>query len=337
MMRMHWWNPKRIVNKNARRVLVTGSRGKSSIVRMLHAAFEDAGLTAYARITGVAPRALGRNEVRPISRSAGAHVGEMRWWLRQLPADAQAIVLENSAISPDLQPLAGRWLQPDVSVLSSILPDHQEAWGPTRANAAEVLTAGIPRGGKVVISENLAEDFCLQGLLRQRGCEPLLAAPAAGIDTPHLACNLGLALAVIEQFGIETDHARQAMLDLPTDRYDFRVLDCNGAELAMAFSANDIASTKALFAFLQWEEAQTRLVYNHRADRPARLRSFMHWFEASAWREVLIIGDRPRMRVASARYIKIRDRVGLLGLFRAGDRIFGCGNIAGLPMALASE
>jgi poly-gamma-glutamate synthase PgsB/CapB len=334
---MRWWRPTGSGKNAVRRVLVTGSRGKSSIVRLLHAAFADAGLTAYARITGVAPRELGPGKIRPISRSAGAHVGEMRWWLGQLPATAQAIVLENSAVSPDLQALAGRWLQPDITVLSNTLPDHQEIWGATSADAAEVLAAGIPINGQVILPDVLEGDNHLRDLLQQRKCVTFFASPAPGVEIPYQAGNLGLALAVIQQLGLDAEAARRAMLGLPADSYDFRILDCNGAQLAMAFSANDIASTRMLFASLQWSETETRLLYNHRADRPARLRSFLRWFEESAWRDVLIIGDRPFCRVASARYLKISNRAALLRLFQAGERVFGCGNIAGLPMMLASE
>jgi len=334
---MGLWKPKGTVNNVTRRVLVTGSRGKSSIVRMLHAAFGGAGLAAYSRITGVVPRALGPDEVRPIARSAGAHVEEMHWWLAQLPATAQAVVLENSAISPDLQALAGRWLRPHITVLSNTLPDHQEAWGPTSACATKVLVRGIPRGGKVILPDTLELDSHLQDLLHQRRCTTLFAGPAHGIDKPHQASNHGLALAVIQQLGLDTEPARQAILSLKSDVYDFRVLDCNGAELAMAFSANDITSTQALFTSLQWSQAETRLVYNHRADRPARLKSFMGWLSRSAWRDVLIIGDRPRGRTAAAHYLKVRDRAELLDLFRTGDRIFGCGNIYGLPMTLTRQ
>jgi len=117
--------------ESQRRVLVTGSRGKSSIVRLLHAGMHAAGLRAYARITGVIPRELGPDGIRVISRSAGAHVEEMRWWLRQLPSSAQGIILENSAITADFQALAGCWLRPDVTVLANTLADHQELWGPT--------------------------------------------------------------------------------------------------------------------------------------------------------------------------------------------------------------
>jgi hypothetical protein len=70
------------------------------------------------------------------------------------------------------------------------------------------------------------------------------------------------------------------------------------------------------------------------------LGSFVDWLNSSRWREVLIIGDRPRMgpglRLASARYMKIKNEAGLLRLFQPGDKIFGCGNVAGLPLSLTA-
>ena len=104
----------------------------------------------------------------------------------------------------------------------------------------------------------------------------------------------------------------------------------------MAFSANDIRSTRTLFRSLSWSEEETRLIYNHRMDRPARFRSFLDWLNNSRWREVLVIGDKPKMKHCSARYLHIKSAESLLRLFKPGDRVFGCGNIAGLPMALAS-
>jgi poly-gamma-glutamate synthase PgsB/CapB len=318
-----------------KRVLVTGSRGKSSVVRLLHAVMQAEGLRAYARITGVVPRELGPDGVRGISRSAGAHVEEMRWWLRQLPASTQAIVLENSAIAPDLQALAGRWLKPDVTVLTNTLPDHQELWGPTAACAAEVLVGGVPRQGRVVLPACLEDDRHLMDLLVRRQCRLIFADACAVAEKHHHAANLGLALCVAEQFGLAVDEALQNMLRVPPDRYDFRVANCGGAEVAMAFSANDITSTRELFRSLSWSPDETRLIYNHRADRPGRLHSFIDWLGLSGWREVLIIGDRPAKRPACARYMDIKNAQGLLQLFEPGDRIFGCGNIAGIPMSLA--
>ena len=320
----------------ARRVLVTGSRGKSSIVRYLHAALQDAGLQTYARITGVEPRELGPGKTQTISRSSGAHVEEMRWWLRGLPDSVQGIVLENSAITPDLQGLAGHWLRPEITVLSNVLPDHQEVWGPTSACAAQVLVSGIPRESRVLIPDDLKSDHYLAELLKRRACEVDFVEPVADAGVDFQANNLGLALSVVERLGFARAPALRSMLCLQSDKYDFGVVNKDGAELAMAFSANDISSTRILFRSLSWSEEETRLIYNHRMDRPARFRSFLDWLNNSRWREVLIIGDKPKMKHCSACYQRIKSAEGLLRLFKPGDRIFGCGNIAGLPMALAS-
>jgi hypothetical protein len=321
----------------ARRVLVTGSRGKSSVVRMLHAAFLDAGLQTYARITGVVPRELGPGGVRTIERSTLGHVEEMRWWLKNLPANTQAVVLENSAIAPDLQHLAGAWLRPQITVLGNTLPDHQEAWGTSAADAARALTGGIPQGGRVVLPIALRRDGLLMDLLSQRACDCVFAQPVDPAVEVHRATNMGLALAVVTQLGLSVRKARKAILALPAGRFDFKVMACGGAELALAFSVNDIASSQALFESLQWRKQDTRIVFNHRADRPARLRSFLGWLNDSAWRDVTIIGDRPLMRTGRARYVKIRNRTQLTDMFRPGERVFGCGNIAGVPLALVMD
>jgi hypothetical protein len=319
---------------SARRVLVTGSRGKSSIVRLLHTAFQAAGIESWARITGVEPRQLGPGGTQTILRTSGAHVEEMRWWLRQLPASAGAVVMENSAISPELQPLAARWLQPEITVLSNVLPDHQEAWGPTAAGAAEALVAGLPKGGQVIMPEPLRENGFLASLVQRRQCTPLYAVAEGGGATAYRAVNFALAKTVLEALGLPVEAALDAMKSLQPDRYDFRVLEHDGARMAMAFSANDIASTRSLFHGLDWPAEQTRLVYNHRSDRPARLRSFCNWLESGRWREVLIIGDRPLRRPDRARFMKLDAAQNLLSLVRPGDRVFGCGNIAGHPLAL---
>ena len=325
-----------VETKSQTRVLVAGSRGKSSIVRLLHAAMNDQGLNTYARITGVVPRELGPLGIRTISRSAGAHVEEMRWWLGCLPVSAGGIVLENSAISAEFQSLAGRWLRPDVTVLTNTLPDHQELWGTSSASAAEVLVAGVPKNARLVLPIELGSDEYLMELLKGRRCQPVFSEPAAEAGQGYRAVNTGLALTTMECLGLDNDSALKAMLGLPDDRYDFHVARCGGAELAMAFSANDITSTRNLFRSLTWSKAETRIIYNHRADRPGRFKSFVEWLGQSHWREVLIIGDKPGKRPGSARYLKVDNEQGLLRLFQPGDRIFGCGNIAGIPLSLAT-
>lgn len=319
------------------RVLVTGSRGKSSIVRLLHAAFTAAGHEAWARITGVVPRELGPTGVRTLERAAGAHVAEMRWWLQRLPDSATAVVLENSAIAPDLQSLAVQWLQPQLTVFSSAVPDHQEAWGSGPAAAAKALAQGIPLGGRVLLPETLRDDAPVRAVLERRGCETEWVAPLEEPGPSYRAINRGLAVAACRHFGIDPSLALDALRALAPDPYDFHVTQRRGVDLALAFSANDVRSSRELFRSLDWPEEATRVVYNHRRDRPLRLRSFLPWLSNGRWREVWLVGDRPAAWNARLPYRRFKSARELLAACAPGERVFGCGNIAGLPLALYHE
>jgi hypothetical protein len=200
-----------------------------------------------------------------------------------------------------------------------------------------VLTAGVPKGGQLVLPAGLQTDSYLLELLERRACRLVFAEPAADAGETFQAINMGLALRAVECLGLETAPALQAMRAVEPDRYDFHVLNRGGAEVAMAFSANDINSTRTLFRSLLWSEEETRLIYNHRADRPGRFRSFIDWLGNSRCREVLIIGDKPRVWPGSAQYLKVKNEKEFLRLFQPGDRVFGCGNIAGLPLLLAAD
>ena len=147
-------------------------------------AFDGAGLTAYARITGVVPRELGPEGTAPFRVLRGAHRGNTLV-ARSAAGYSAGDRAGKQRHRPELQAMAGRWLKPDITVLSNTLPDHQEAWGPSGASAAEVLVAGIPKGGKVVLPDTLENDTYLQELLHKRDCTTLFAGPAAGIDVPY--------------------------------------------------------------------------------------------------------------------------------------------------------
>jgi hypothetical protein len=306
-------------------------------VRLLRAALAAAGNDTWARITGVVPRELGPCGERTLERAAGGHVAEMLWWLRRIPRSAGAVVLENSAIAPDLQPLAAQWLDPQLTVLSSVVPDHQEAWGSSPAAAATALVQGLPRGGRVLLPASLHDESVLRRLLDQRLCEPEWVEPLGEPGPFHLAVNRGLALAVCRHFGIDPSLALEAMRGMPPDPYEFRVAQRNGLDFALAFSANDVSSSRDLFRSLGWTQEATRVVYNHRRDRPLRLRSFLPWLSIGGWREVLLVGDRPAAWTARLPYRRLRSAQQLLDRCAPGDRLFGCGNIAGLPLALYDE
>lgn len=299
------------------RILVTGSRGKSSLVRLLFAGMASRGLKVRARITGVLPRELSPIGERTIERNSPGHVLEMRWWLEQIPRDTDAVVMENSAVAAELQPLAARWLQPTLIVWTNSREDHQEIWGKGGAAAEAAILCGVPGnvslvvGGEVMRSANLKELFA-------RRTAPVTVAE--GYQLNYRRSNMGLARKVLENIGLLNAESERAMELLQPDVGDFRVFCPGGGTLlAAAFSANDIVSTEHLFSLLGWREKDTSLFFSHRADRPERRASFDVFLKRN-WREVEVLKD-------SQRWERIHD-------WMNGKQVFGCGNIAGAPLAL---
>lgn len=298
------------------RILVTGSRGKSSLVRLIFTGITAKGLNSRGRITGVLPRELSPSGEKIIVRNAPGHIEEMRWWLKQIPCGAEAVVMENSAVSPELQPLAARWLNPSLIVWTNAREDHQEIWGRGRAAAEEALLRGIPDGVPVVVSGEIVRSQRLCKLLERRSAPFVVADDRENFRMT----NLSLAKKALEFLNLSCDASSSAMECLPPDIGDFRVFYmAGGGSLAAAFSANDITSTVHLFSLLRWREEETSLVFSHRADRPGRRASFEAFLKHD-WREVKILNGTESADELCGWMLK--------------KQVFGCGNIAGTPLEL---
>ena len=311
------------------RVSVTGSRGKSAVARMIWAGLCGCGLRAWARITGVVPHALGPDGCRIILRPSGAHVEEMRWWLKSLPPSADAVVMENSAVSLPLQKLCGLWLKPQVTVLTNLRPDHGQ-WGPSEPQVLDALTDAVPPGTILVVPGPLAGSKFFTARMASRGARLVGAEPLAGLSG-FRAVNAGLALAACQALGVERSRAELAIRGCGDGLADFALLQVGAGQLAFAFSANDVTSTAGLFASTGWEAQETTVLYNHRSDRPDRLKMFEPWLRGP-WKDVAVIGDRP-LGSWRGKWQDVNDFDGLGELVARAGFVFGCGNaVRGLPL-----
>lgn len=323
------------------RILVTGSRGKSSLTRLVHAAFCAAGLKARGRITGVLPRELGPEGTgRVIRRTSPAHIGEMRWWLEQLPPHTEALVVENSAVAPDLQAMAASWIQPTLTVWTTLRPDHTEAWGPGLEGAAKALIRGVPEGGLVAAGGEVDRP-ALAELFRRNGNTVHFDYPPAG--STHQKVNLSLAIMAVSLCLPWADMTglRAVLAALPPDIADFRIIRRGEDSLASAFSANDPESTEKLFEETGWNAETTTLLYHHRPDRGARLHAFLPWIAARQWKETVFTRSGPRFPLPCGRGPHWEDRLdgadGFLRWWPGRGQVFACGNVSGWPLTFLLE
>ncbi len=309
------------------RILVTGSRGKSSIVRLLSAALSGYGLSVMGRITGVLPRELNGRKECLILRSGPGTVEEMRWWLSSLPLGLDAVVMENSAVAPELQPLAWNWLRPGCTVLTNVRPDHEEVWGRGEEMASLALCSAIG-GGPVVLPSSVAEKPFVSEILCGQGCTLNPCPDGATFREGHLS----IVKETCRLFGFEAEKCADFAADLSPDIADFKVFREGEGCLASAFSANDPESTESLFLSVGWNREETTVLYNSRKDRVGRLRSFSSWLSAFPWKRVVITGNRPFPLPGGSEYVSFPSPESMKQFIRAEGKVFGCGNVAGTPL-----
>lgn len=206
------------------RVLVTGSRGKSSTVRLLHAALLAGGIPTIAKVTGTGSRELGTDGTEYITRRVGqVSVLEVleavdRTSKRNGPTP-QAVVLECMAVSPDLiEFLASRIVHPTEVILMNALWDHLEEEGSSLEDIAGSMARAFPGATLAVTAEPRDSTVAAISWAAHRADVPLervdghslTTQERAGIPHSHPA-NVAAALAICAAHGIPRSVALSGM------------------------------------------------------------------------------------------------------------------------------
>jgi poly-gamma-glutamate synthase PgsB/CapB len=293
------------------RVHVNGTRGKSTVTRLVHAALRQAGIPALAKVTGTTPRLLlPDGSERPVRRLAPANIREQLRLLRQARRlGARAVVAECMAVRPDLQWTSERdMLRATVGVVTNVRTDHTEVMGTTLGEIAASLANTMPRQAVLVLGDRRFADVFAP---RARALGTRLVCADSEQDVCGAAGWLDddrrLALAVTRELGIADEVALAGMALAAPDPGAARAgaCDIDGRTLRWLdlTAANDPESLASLLAEHRLGPFDERalpirqgilLVFNHRVDRPERLRRFAS--DSSAFQKVgriILTGDCP--------------------------------------------
>jgi poly-gamma-glutamate synthase PgsB/CapB len=350
------------------RIHVNGTRGKTSVTRLIAAGLREAGIRCVGKTTGTVPRFILPNgrEV-PVYRPGGANVIEQKQSVSMAAAQrAEALVVECMALQPSLQWLSeNKLVRATHGVITNARPDHLDVMGPTEDDVAKALAGMIPIGGKFLTAETTHRAF-FQQVCEDRGTvfrgaeaitRPVTEDDMAGFSYLEHRDNVELALAVCEEIGIDNETALRgmwrakpdpgAMTESKVEFFGREIVFVNG------FAANDPISTKYI-----WEQSLRRhrdldrriAVFNCRSDRADRseqlAESYAGWTQAD---EVVLLGTGQYIFARAAvksgldptRLVFIdRNHPAdifeiLLGLAESSALVMGLGNIAGPGLALA--
>jgi len=272
------------------RVHVNGTRGKSSVTRLIAAGLRAGGLRTAAKTTGSAARYIhpdGSEE--PILRIGGANIREqMRVARRAAGEGVGVLVVECMAIRPRLQAISERMLvRSTIGVITNVRPDHLDEMGPTIDDVAEALAGTVPRGGILFTSEHersgpvAARADTLGTEFREVAVSADARRLTEGFSHVEHAENVALALAVCAHLGVPRDVALSGMRAAAPDPGALTIdRVCFGdrqIEFVNAFAANDRESTIAIWealGALRAEAPQVFVVVGTRADRADRAHEF---------------------------------------------------------------
>jgi len=311
------------------RIHVNGTRGKSTVTRLVAGALREAGIPTLAKTTGTAPRLiLPDGSERVIRRRAPASIREQLWFMREARRlKASAVVVECMAVDPELQAITAReMIRATIGVITNARLDHGDVMGTTVEQVAEALAGTIPNAGLLVVGPTGGVDV-FERVARLHGTR-VVRAPAgngagagagpADLAPAWVADNVQVALAVTRLLGIDDALARRGMRAASPDpgAVHAGAIEVGGrrVDYVDASAANDPTS---LGQILGERTRDAVFVFQHRADRPHRLRQFA---DLPPWTRdadrVLVTGARPdwttwrrlRRRLPGARLAFARPR-----------------------------
>ena len=273
------------------RIHVNGTRGKSSVARLIAAGLRFAGKRTCCKTTGTLPRMIMPDGSEyPVFRPSKANVIEqIRIVAAAVEAETEVLVLECMALIPQLQ-----WLCEEKLVRRHPRRHHQRPRRPPRRHGAQrtrrrpALAGMIPPGGKLYTADREHVDF-FAAACADRKCEfyPTSAADVAAITPLDIAGfsyvehaeNIALSLRVCAALGVDRATALQGMWKAKPDPGAMTVHEMNffGREINFVngFAANDPQSTELIWklALERYAGVEKRIaIFNCRDDRPDRSR-----------------------------------------------------------------
>ena len=266
------------------RIHVNGTRGKSTVTRLIAAGFRESGYRTIAKTTGSASRLIlpDASEVE-LQRAGAPSISEQLEIIEFAGRNgADVLVIECMAVIPELQAVSQHSIvHGTCSVVTNARLDHQDVMGETVEEIAWSLGAVAPRGGVLVTAE---QDAALVDTLAARAATvgarvvqaDLSEAPTAEeFGRAEWPDNLALALRVCALHGIDRETALRGMRKAPLDpgalfSTPLPVDGCR-ARFVNAFAANDYTSTEQIIRQVQQANpGGLFLLVNARADRPRR-------------------------------------------------------------------
>ncbi|RPH06579.1 MAG: poly-gamma-glutamate synthase PgsB [bacterium TMED46] len=273
------------------RIHVNGTRGKSSVTRLVAAGLREGGLRTFAKTTGTAPRVIdSEGKDRIIHRLRLPSIGEQVRLLSYFASERpQAVVMECMAVQPQYQWIAEhQMVRSHIGVITNVRPDHLDEMGPTEDDVAYSLCNTIPVDAILITGEDQKKDILKEVASSNRS--DLIFSDDQSVTNDELdqftymehPSNVAVALDVCKEAGISRDIALAGMHKVQPDLGALVAWNLDMKEKRLQFingmAANDPVSTLQIWKFVidrYPAVGGTCVFFNSREDRPLRTRQMV--------------------------------------------------------------
>ncbi len=246
------------------RITVTGTRGKTSVARLLASVLREDGRRVLAKTTGSqAALVLPDGSVEEIRRRGQPSILEQKQLLhRGVDLGADVVVAEIMSIHAENHVAEShRLLKPHVVLVTNFRVDHTDAVGDTRADVAAVLALDVTEGSRVFVPEVEAIDTFRDAAAASgahvtevpAGTAASMIEEGKGQSPADFGDNLDLVVAVARSLGVADDTTRRGIRAARHDVGAVRLWTCQRGSsaapvfLVSAFAANDPESTMVVY------------------------------------------------------------------------------------------
>jgi len=338
---------------------VNGTRGKSSVTRLIAAGLRAGNIKTIAKTTGSAPRIILENGSEiPIVRYFGANIKEQLKIFRfASKRNIDALVLECMAINPEYQWITEQKMtKSDIGVITNIRPDHLDVMGPGIKNVAKSICNTLPKNGKAFTSEQKLFPF-IKGISDKQNIDIQLVRSNSITDEEMKGFsyiehkeNVALSLKVCESCGVKKEIALKGMKEVNPDigATKLFLLKDKTKEIyfAHSFAANDPESTKFVMNYIKNMDIDieyTGIILNTRADRMFRSKQLIKMLNEIKFGMLYLIGEETsRIKSYALKHKIYSDKICNLGWIEGENLIkqvlkvksrkillIGIGNIGG--------
>lgn len=280
------------------RIAVTGTRGKSSLVRLLTACLKEGGFRVLAKTTGskaVITYPDGQQE--EIKRLSAATILEQKELLKiGAELKVNSLVCELMSLNPESAWIESiKILKPHILVITNVRLDHLAQMGSSREEIANSLAFSIPEKSTIFVPK--AEFFSvfqkkaekMKARIIQVSEEAWPDRIRSDLKLPYLEFreNIGLTRAVAGYLGIREETAWRGITKVEPDFGCLKIWKLSlssqvgGLYLANAFAANDPQSSRqAISELLKKKDLAAKKIIgllNFRRDRGDRT---IQWLKA---------------------------------------------------------